>query len=56
MFQKILNFFVKDKMKKINDDLYVGPQINTDDISNLVDASFSSHVFRPRKPHGGSLA
>ena len=44
MFQKILNFFVKDKMKKINDDLYVGPQINTDDISNLVEMGIKSII------------
>ena len=44
MFQKILNFFVKDKMKKINDDLYVGPQINTADISNLVEMGIKSII------------
>ena len=44
MFQKILNFFKKDQMKKINDDLYVGPQINSNDISNLVEMGIKSIV------------
>tara|TARA_B100001173_G_C15898529_1_gene508788 strand:- start:15 stop:398 length:384 start_codon:yes stop_codon:yes gene_type:complete len=50
MFSIIRKLFVKEKMKKLNDDLYVGNQIGVEDIPELTKMGFKTIVCnRPDK-------